>query len=275
MERLTEHDGSYLATGFRDVDAATGAKMAQCLIFLNSLPSVQEYKSQILRAIDPKPGDIVADLGCGLGFDVLRFAESVGPHGLAIGVDSSRTLLEFARAGSHNFLNVEFIQGDVHKLPFENGFISSCKVDRTLQHVAHPVIVLREMFRTLRPGGVAVCSEPDWGTYTIEHDDWRTTQQIGEFWAGSFRNPWIGRQLMNHLSEIGFVDTRVQAARLFAPSFEASDKVFDLAQTAIRLAQATGDVKALEWIARAREGEWLCPVRSSVTLFINFARKPL
>jgi ubiquinone/menaquinone biosynthesis C-methylase UbiE len=141
MERLTEHDGSYLATGFRDVDAATGAKMAQCLIFLNSLPSVQEYKSQILRAIDPKPGDIVADLGCGLGFDVLRFAESVGPHGLAIGVDSSRTLLEFARAGSHNFLNVEFIQGDVHKLPFENGFISSCKVDRTLQHVAHPVIV--------------------------------------------------------------------------------------------------------------------------------------
>jgi SAM-dependent methyltransferase len=206
---------------------------------------------------------------------VRRFAEFVGPRGRVLGVDSSLTLLQSARAASHNSRNVEFIQADIHNLPFENGVLSSCKVDRTLQHVDHPPAVLREVFRTLRPGGIVICSEPDWGTFTIDHDDRSTVQQIAEFWAGSFRNPWIGRQLNNHLREAGFVDPKVQGALLIAPSFEASDRVFDLVQTAMRLDEATRRGNALEWIARARERDQSFPVWSSVTLFINFARKPL
>jgi SAM-dependent methyltransferase len=274
MEHLIRNAGNYLATGFQDVDTAAGTKMVQCLTFLDSLPSFQDYKTSIIRAIDPQPGDIVADLGCGLGFDVLRFAQSVGPGGRAIGVDSSLTLLGSARAKSRPSRNIEFIRADITELPFETGSLSSCKVDRTLQHIDRPTDVLEEIFRTLRPGGIVVCSEPDWGTFTIDHDDRNTVQQITEFWAGSFRNPWIGRQLLNHLRDVGFVDTRVQGALLIAPSFEASDKVFDLVQTATRLADITRNGKALDWIARARQRDESSPVWSSVTLFMNFARKP-
>jgi ubiquinone/menaquinone biosynthesis C-methylase UbiE len=71
--------------------------MARCLNFLDSLPSFREYKNLIVRTIDPQPGEIVADLGCGLGFDVLCLADFVGVEGRAIGVDSSLTLLESAR----------------------------------------------------------------------------------------------------------------------------------------------------------------------------------
>jgi hypothetical protein len=46
-------------------------------------------------------------------------------------------------------------------------------------------------------------------------------------------------------------------------------------QTANRLAKATGDESVLEWIARVRERDRSSPVWSSVTLFINFARKPM
>ena len=119
-----------------------------------------------------------------------------------------------------------------------------------------------------------VSSEPDWGTFTIDHEDRSTVQEIAGFWAESFRNPWIGRQLMNHLRKLGFVEARVEGALLIAPSFEASDKVFDLVQTAVRLAHLHRNGKTLEWIERARERDQSSPVWSSVTLFINFARKP-
>lgn len=274
MEHLIRSEGNYLATGFQDVDAAAGKKMVQCLTLLDSLPSFQEYKASIIRAINPQSGDLVADLGCGLGFDVLRLAHSVGRGGRVIGVDSSLTLLEFARANSRASLNVEFIRADLHELPFENASLNVCKVDRTLQHIDYPAVVLKEIFRTLRPRGIIVCSEPDWGTFTLEHDDRNMVRQLTDFWAGSFRNPWIGRQLLNHLRAAGFVDTRVQGALLIAPSFEASDKVFDLVQTATRLADVTRNGKALDWVARARRRDQLSPVWSSVTLFINIARKP-
>jgi ubiquinone/menaquinone biosynthesis C-methylase UbiE len=275
MERLGQGEEYYLATGFRDVDATGGEKMAQCLRLLDSLPSFRKYKARILEALDPQLGDFIADLGCGLGLDVLRIAERVGSVGRAIGIDASLDLLASARGGSRGVRNAQFLQADIRALPLQNDALSTCKVDRTLQHVSDPVAVLKEAYRTLRPGGLLVCSEPDWGTLTIDDNERRVVQQITEFWAASFCNPWIGRQLLNHLRETGFVDARVEGALLVAPSFETSDRVFDLVQTANRLAKATGDESVLEWIARVRERDRSYPVWSSVTLFINFARKPM
>ncbi len=273
MEDLNLQTASYLATGFRDVDAAVAQKMAQCLEFLDSLPSVQRYKNSIIEALHPQPGDIIADFGCGLGFDVDRLAGIVAPRGLAIGVDSSQKLLEAARSISRNAA-VEFVIADVQKLPFENGCLNSCKVDRTLQHVENPALAASEMFRTVRPGGVVVCAEPDWGTFTIDHDDRPMVRKITEFWEGSFRNPWVGRQLPNQLRDAGFSDVQVHGLLLTVPSFESSDKVFDIVQTAIRLAEVTGNSKPIEWISNARERDRMRPVSSSVTIFVNFARKP-
>ena len=122
---------------------------------------------------------------------------------------------------------------------------------------------------------MVVCSEPDWGTFTIDHDNRKAIEEIAAFWSSSFRNPWIGRQLLNLLREAGFVDTEVKGTLLIAPSFEASDRVFDLEQTAVRLSQATGTREPLDWIASARERDRSLPVWSSVTLFISSARKPL
>ncbi len=158
----------YLARGFRDVDAAAVDKLARCLTYMDGLPEFQQYKTTILEMMKPQAGSITADLGCGLGFDVRRLAKLVGSRGRAIGVDASLTLLESARAASEGFPTVEFIQADIQSLPFASGFLHSCKVDRTLQHVERPDAVLSEIFRTVRPGGRVVCADPDWETFEIE-----------------------------------------------------------------------------------------------------------
>jgi ubiquinone/menaquinone biosynthesis C-methylase UbiE len=262
----------YLAKSFRDVDAGAVDKMARCLAFLDSLADFQQYKKTVRDLMNLRHGSISADLGCGLGFDVRRLSALVGPEGRAIGVDASLALIEAARSASHGFPAVEFIQADIHHLPFENGLLHSCKVDRTLQHVERPAAVLNEMFRTVRPGGVVVCAEPDWGTFVIDdaHDTMAT--QIAEIWREGFRNPRVGGELRGQLEVAGFVEVHVQEARLSTASFETSDIVFDITQSALRLAASSGSDEPVAWLTELREpGRRVC---CSVTLVIDSARRP-
>jgi ubiquinone/menaquinone biosynthesis C-methylase UbiE len=264
----------YLASGFRNVDAAAVDKMARCLTYLDGLPGFQQYKSAILDLMRLQRGSIAADLGCGLGFDVRRLAALVGPEGRAIGVDASLALIASARAASEGLPAVEFIHADIQNLPFGNGYLNSCKVDRTLQHVEHPAAVVKEMFRIVSPGGAVVCAEPDWATFAIEDVNQPMVQQISTIWSGSFRNPRIGSQLRNYLHQAGFVDIENQDALLMAPSFESSEIVFDITQSASRLAAAAGSGEPLEWLAQLKQRDPVIPVRCSVTLIISSARRP-
>jgi ubiquinone/menaquinone biosynthesis C-methylase UbiE len=277
MKRAERQGEEYLARGFRDVDAAAVGKMARCLAYMDGLPEFQQYKNTILEMMKPQPGSITADLGCGLGFDVRRLAKLVGSEGRAIGVDASLTLIESARAASEGFPAVEFIQGDIQSLPFASGFLHSCKVDRTLQHVERPDAVLSEIFRTMRPGGRVVCAEPDWGTFAIEasslgNAEHPVARQVAQLWSQDIRNPRIGRDLRKLIEETGFVDLQVKETVLSTPTFESSDIVFDITQSALRLAASSGSDEPLAWLAELREG--VNPVCCSVTLVINFARRP-
>src|SRR5580658_7986650 len=267
----------YLARGFRDVDAAAVAKMARCLAYMDGLPEFQQYKNTILEMMKPQPGSVTADLGCGLGFDVRRLAKFVGSEGRTIGVDASLTLIESARAASEGFPAVEFIQADIQCLPFASGFLHSCKVDRTLQHVERPGAVLSEILRTVKPGGRVVCAEPDWGTFAIEASplgdvEHPVARQVAQLWNEDIRNPRIGRDLRKLLEETGFDDVQVRETLLSTPTFESSDIVFDITQSALRLAASSGSEAPLAWLAKLREG--VNPVCCSVTLVINFARRP-
>jgi ubiquinone/menaquinone biosynthesis C-methylase UbiE len=267
----------YLARGFRDVDTAAVAKMARCLAYMDGLPEFQQYKNTILEMMKPQPGSITADLGCGLGFDVRRLAKLVGSEGRTIGVDASLTLLESARAASEGFPAVEFIQADIQSLPFASSFLHSCKVDRTLQHVERPDAVLSEIFRTVRPGGRVVCAEPDWGTFAIEASslgdaEHAVARQVAQLWSQDIRNPRIGHDLRKLLEETGFVDVHVKETVLTTPTFESSEIVFDITQSALRLAASSGSDEPLAWLAELRAG--MTPVCCSVTLVINFARRP-
>src|SRR6266480_2012670 len=44
-----------------------------------------------------KPGEVVVDLGCGGGLDVLLAAQKVGPTGKAIGIDMTPAMIERAQ----------------------------------------------------------------------------------------------------------------------------------------------------------------------------------
>jgi ubiquinone/menaquinone biosynthesis C-methylase UbiE len=272
MTQVDPKPEASLARGFRDVDTAVVGKLARCLTYMDALPAFQQYKNAMLEMMNPQRGSVTADLGCGLGFDVQRLAALVGPEGRAIGVDASFALIASARSVSEGLPAVEFIQADIQDLPFASGSLNLCKVDRTLQHVERPAAVLNEMFRTLCSGGAVVCAEPDWETFAIDNGQHPIAQQIAHSWREGFRNPRIGRELRELLKEAGFVDLQVQEFVLSTPSFEISDTVFDITQSASQLARSTGNDEAVTWLASLRDRQ--SPLCCSVTLLINFGKKP-
>jgi len=102
-----------------------------------------------------KQGQTVIDLGSGAGFDAFLAAPLVAGKGKVIGIDLSDDMLALARKNAikGGYENVEFIKGDIEKLPLENEIadhvISNCVINLSLNKDA----VYQEAYRILKPGG--------------------------------------------------------------------------------------------------------------------------
>jgi SAM-dependent methyltransferase len=100
-------------------------------------------------------GDVILDVACGPGNFTREFGRAVGPHGLAVGIDASRTMLErggaeLRRSGLHN---TALIRGDATALPFKDGSFDGACCFAALHLFPDPFAALDEMSRALKPGG--------------------------------------------------------------------------------------------------------------------------
>ena len=100
----------------------------------------------------PRVGTNVLDLGCGGGF----LAEEFAKDGFRVtGIDPAKRSIEAARQhAAANNLSIDYQIGVGEALPFPDDsfdIIACCDV---LEHVEDPGLVIREVARTLKPGGV-------------------------------------------------------------------------------------------------------------------------
>ena len=100
----------------------------------------------------------VLDAGCGAGHTALTFA----PHVARVtGVDLSEAMLAQCRQNAEacNLDNVDFRQGDVEALPFEDSAFDLVVSRYSAHHWPQPQQALREIRRVLRPGGQFILSD--------------------------------------------------------------------------------------------------------------------
>jgi demethylmenaquinone methyltransferase / 2-methoxy-6-polyprenyl-1,4-benzoquinol methylase len=93
------------------------------------------------------PGDRVLDACCGTG-DLALAATRAG--GRVTGLDFSEPMLDRARRKS---ATVEWVQGDLLRLPFEDGTFDAATVGFGVRNVSDLHRALSELRRVLRPGG--------------------------------------------------------------------------------------------------------------------------
>ena len=95
-------------------------------------------------------------------------------------------------------LPVEFVLGNVERLPFADGAFTACRSERMFQHTSDPLQAMRELARVTRSGGQVVVFDTDWETLIVDAADVATTRAI------------IGSPAM---SASGLPGSRVEASR--------------------------------------------------------------
>jgi ubiquinone/menaquinone biosynthesis C-methylase UbiE len=197
------------------------------------------------------PGEAALDVGCGLGDEVRLLAEVVGPAGRAVGLESSEELVAEAQARTAPDMPVEFVVGDAHAMPFTDGEFAGARVERGLQHMEDPAVVVSEMARVVRPGGRIVAMEPDWDTLTITGDDLSLTRAVVRACADRIRHPDAGRRLADWFVSAGVAVERVDAMALPIRSLAVAERVFALEGAA----ESLDSDAAREWFADLFEQE--------------------
>ena len=129
------------------------------------------HSAKIFPSLEVHEGDKVVDAGCGFGDTAIQLARLVGPTGSVLAVDCCDGFLAYGRddARAAGVSNVTFLEADVQSYPFkpEHDF---CFSRFGTQFFESPVAGLRNMRKTLKPGGVM--------TMVV--------------WRGIKDNPWLG-----------------------------------------------------------------------------------
>lgn len=109
---------------------------------------------ETIKALDLKPGQVIADIGAGTGIFTTRFANAVKPDGFVYAVDIDQALLDHISeaATEVGLSNVQTVLGeyDDPKLP-DN--VDLAFINDVLHHIEHRDVYLKNLAAYLNPGG--------------------------------------------------------------------------------------------------------------------------
>jgi arsenite methyltransferase len=225
---LTSGAASSAAAGSRCCLSATplGAGFAaqHGLYTAADLASVPELALKLSRGCgnpvsfaDLRPGEVVVDLGCGAGIDVILAARRITPGGKVIGVDFAQPMIEratqaVAEAGLTDL--VQFVVGDLalSHLPddFADAVISNCAINLC----PHKEAVYREAFRILKLGGRLAISDVDYS----EKPAPEVKSRLEATWAGCIGGSMEEHAYFDLIKKAGFEEIRIVSRHCLGPT---------------------------------------------------------
>jgi len=118
-----------------------------------SLGQDRRWRTLVLEAVDPKPGELVLDLAAGTGTSSQPFADA---GATVIPCDFSQGML---KVGKRAKPELPFVAGDGTRLPFADKTFDAVTISFGLRNIVDHEAGLREMLRVTKPGGRLVVCE--------------------------------------------------------------------------------------------------------------------
>jgi arsenite methyltransferase len=141
------------------------------------------------------PEMTVADVGAGTGFVTAGLAQLVKKVHV---LDGSAAMLDVARKNLAQFGNLDFQTADGLALPLPDASLDAAFANMYLHHCPNPLAAIREMVRTLRPGGRLVITDMD-----AHNHEWLKTE-MSDVWLGFERE-----QIRDWFEQAGLVNVIV------------------------------------------------------------------
>lgn len=122
----------------------------------------------VAERLAAKPGEHLADIGCGYGATAARFAERLGVTVTGFTLSEEQARVARARPGALTFHVRDWLSSGMTDGSFDHGYA----IEST-EHMADKAAIFREAARTLKPGGrLVVCawlSEDSPSRWAVRH----------------------------------------------------------------------------------------------------------
>ena len=124
---------------------------------------------EVIKALELKNGDIVADIGAGTGYFTRRFSKAVAPSGKVYAVDIAADVLEYLKqqAEKENLQNIVTIVSREDDPMLPKNVVDLAFFCDTTHHIANRANFYRRMSPGLKPHGqLAIIDYPPGGSHT-------------------------------------------------------------------------------------------------------------
>jgi len=153
-----------------------------------------------------KKNDHVLDLGSGAGNDCFVARALVGEKGKVTGLDMTEPMIMKAKenCAKLGFTNVEFVPGDIEKMPFEDKLFDVVISNCVLNLVPDKSKAFREIYRVLKPRGHFCVSD-----VVIKGTLPDKIKRDAELYAGCVSGASELNEYLNIIENCGFIKLKV------------------------------------------------------------------
>jgi demethylmenaquinone methyltransferase/2-methoxy-6-polyprenyl-1,4-benzoquinol methylase len=134
-----------------------------------ALGQTRRWRSAVVQAVNPAPGERILDLAAGTGTSSVPFDRA---GAFVVPADFSQGML---RVGKRRQPTLSFVAGDGMNLPFKDAAFDAATISFGLRNIQDRMVGLRELARVVKPGGrLVVCefSHPTWAPFRTVYSEY-------------------------------------------------------------------------------------------------------